>query len=201
LIDFTLSQLVMRGCALLFVASLQGFAMAAAAYALGDQGPRQDGRLTLAPLAHLDALGALLALVFSVGWAKWVAIDPRKLRHGRIDLLLVVLAGIAAIMLGVLALRLIRPLILPILPFTPAASAFALIQTTVGLGARFAVLSLVPVPPLAGGQLLVALFPRVGDVVPRFGLGLGVMLAALIAAGVVDPALDSAAGFLLRFVS
>jgi Zn-dependent protease len=186
LIDFTLSQMVMRGCALLFIASLQGFALAASAYALGDHGPRQDGRLTLNPLVHLDALGALLALIFSIGWAKWVVIDPRKLRHGRIDLGLVVIAGLAAIWLGLRALRLIRPLLLPLLPDTAAASTFAVMETTVVVGARLAALSLLPVPPLAGGQLLVALFPRLHNVVPRIEIALGVILGALIVTGVLD---------------
>jgi Zn-dependent protease len=186
LIDFTLSQMVMRGCALLFIASLQGFALAASAYALGDHGPRQDGRLTLNPLVHLDALGALLVLIFSIGWAKWVVIDPRKLRHGRIDLGLVVIGGLAAIWLGLRALRLIRPLLLPLLPDTAAASTFAWMETTVVVGARLAALSLLPVPPLAGGQLLVALFPRLRDVVPRIEIALGVILGALIVTGVLD---------------
>jgi len=186
LIDFTLSQMVMRGCALLFIASLQGFALAASACALGDQGPRQDGRLTLNPLVHLDGLGALLALIFSVGWAKWVVIDPRKLRHGPIDLGLVVIAGLAAIWLGLRALRLIRPLLLPLLPDTAAASTFALVQTTVVVGARLAALSLLPVPPLAGGQLLVALFPRLRAVLPRVEIALGVILGALIVTGVLE---------------
>lgn len=186
MIDFTLSQMVMRGCALLFIASLQGFALAASAYVLGDQGPRQDGRLTLNPLVHLDGLGALLALIFSVGWAKWVVIDPRKLRHGRIDLGLVVIAGLAAIWLGLRALRLIRPWLLPLLPDTAAASTFAVIQTTVVVGARLAALSLLPVPPLAGGQLLVALFPALRDVAPRVEIGLGVILGALIVTGVLE---------------
>jgi Zn-dependent protease len=201
LIDFTLSQMVMRGCALLFIASLQGFALAASAYALGDPGPRQDGRLTPNPLMHLDALGALLALIFSIGWAKWVVIDPRKLRHGRIDLGLVVIAGLAAIWLGLRALRLIRPLLLPLLPDTAAASTFALIQTTVVVGARLAALSLLPVPPLAGGQLLVALFPWLRDVVPRIEIALGVILGALIVTGVLDRVYVTVFAVVLRIFS
>src|SRR6516165_496890 len=114
----------MRLCAVLFVSALQGAAMAAAACVLGDQGPRHDGRLTLNPLAQLDLLGGFVALVFSIGCAKWIAIDPRELRRGRIDLVLVIVAGLAAILLGVLALRLVRPLLLPLLPDTAAATAF-----------------------------------------------------------------------------
>jgi membrane-associated protease RseP (regulator of RpoE activity) len=200
LIDLTLSQLVMRGCALLFFVSLHGFAMAAAASALGDQGPRRDGRLTFNPFAHLDLLGGAVALVFSVGWAKWLAIDPRELRHGRLDLLLIPIAGLAAILLGATVLRLARPLLLPLLPFTPAASSYALIQTTIGLGMNSAVLGLLPIPPLAGGHLVVALFPQLADVVPRFELALGLMLGLLIATGVLTRPLGPVVELLLRIL-
>jgi Zn-dependent protease len=200
-IDLTLSQLIMRACAVLFVCALQGAAMAAAACALGDQGPRHDGRRTLNPVQHVDVLGGLVAVIFSVGWAKWVVIDPRELRHGRLDLVLVVLAGLAAILLGVLALRLLRPLLLPLLPDTAAATTFELIRTTVELGAWFAVLGLVPVPPLAGGQLVVALMPGLRERLQRAQLLLGLILAALIATGMVTRALDPLFGLVLGFVS
>jgi Zn-dependent protease len=114
-IDFTLSQLLMRACAVLLVSTLQGWAMAMAAGALGDAGPEHDGRLTIDPLRHVDMLGGAVALIFSIGWARWMAVDPRALRHGRFDLLLVVGAGFAAIVLGVLGLRFVRPLLLPLL--------------------------------------------------------------------------------------
>jgi Zn-dependent protease len=196
-IDLTLSQLVMRLCAVLFISTLQGLAMAAAAGALGDAGPRQDGRLSIDPLRHVDLLGGLVALVFSVGWAKWLTIDPRALRHGRIDLVLVVIAGVAAILLGVLALRLVRPLLLPLLPDSAAAADFALTETAIELGVSFAVLSLVPVPPLAGGQLVVAIMPKLAEKLPNVQLFLGLILAVLIAVGVVGRVLDPAVALVL----
>ena len=88
MINFTLSQLLMRLGAVLLVATVQGFALAAAARALGDDGPKHDGRLSIDPLRHLDLIGGAVGLIFAVGWARWVAIDPRALRHGRFDLLL-----------------------------------------------------------------------------------------------------------------
>ena len=54
LIDFTLQQLVLRLFALLFIAGIHGAAVSATAVALGDQGPRHDGRLSLNPFVHLD---------------------------------------------------------------------------------------------------------------------------------------------------
>jgi Zn-dependent protease len=199
-IDFTLSQLVMRICAVLLVSTLQGWALSAAACALGDAGPKHDGRLTIDPLRHVDLLGGAVALIFAVGWGKWVAIDPRALRRGRFDLLLVVFAGFAAVVLGVLALRFVRPFLLPLLPDTAAATAFALIQIIIELGLWFALFGLLPLPPLSGGHLLVAVVPKLRDRLPGIELFLGLILAALVASGVVTRALDPAFLSLMTFV-
>jgi Zn-dependent protease len=199
-IDFTLSQLLMRVCAVLFVSTLQGWALAAAAGALGDAGPKQDGRLRIDPLRHIDLLGGVVALIFAVGWSRWVAIDPRKLRHGRFDLIFVVVAGFAAIVLGVEALRFARPFVLLLLPDTAAAAGFALIQTIIEVSLWFALFGLLPLPPLAGGHLLVAVMPKLLDWLPRIQLFLGLILAGLVSTGWVTHALDPAFRLLMRFV-
>jgi Zn-dependent protease len=199
-IDLTLSQLLMRACAVLLVSGLQGWAIAAAAGALGDAGPRHDGRLTFDPLWQIDVLGGLVGTIFAVGWAKWVAVDPRALRRGPFDLMLVVVAGFAAIVLGVLVLRFGRPLLLPLLPDTAAATAFTLIQTIIELGLWFALFGLLPLPPLAGGHLLVALVPKLRERLPGFQLFLGLILAALVATGVVTRVLDPAYRLLFGLV-
>src|SRR5215472_11941840 len=60
---------------------------AAVADFLGDPGPRNAGRLTLNPLAHLDPAGALVLIIsslagFGIGWGKPVPVSPWKLRRG-----------------------------------------------------------------------------------------------------------------------
>ncbi len=59
LTDYSLQQLVLRLLAMVFVAAVHGVAVAGAAVAMGDPGPRYDGRLTPNPLRHLDMLGTL----------------------------------------------------------------------------------------------------------------------------------------------
>jgi Zn-dependent protease len=199
-INFTLSQLLMRLCAVLLISALQGFAIAATARALGDAGPRHDGRLTVDPLRHVDFIGGAVALIFAVGWARWVAVDPRTLRHGRLDLVLVACAGFAAVVLGAVALRFGRPFLLPLLPDTAAATAFALIQAIIEVGLGSALLGLLPLPPLAGGHLLVALAPKLRERLPGTELFLGLIVAALVATGVVDGVLDPAFRFLMVLV-
>jgi Zn-dependent protease len=199
-IDLTLSQLLMRAGAVLMVSALQGFAIAAAAGVLGDAGPRHDGRVTIDPLRQVDLLGGLVGMIFLAGWGRWVAIDPRALRHGRLDLLLVVVAGFSAIVLGVLVLRFARPLLLPFLPDTAAATAFTLIQTIIELGLWFALFGLLPLPPLAGGHLLIALVPNLRERLSGIQLFLGLILAAVVATGVVTRVLDPAYRLLFSLV-
>lgn len=183
MIDFTVSQLVMRGCAVLFASTVHGLALAAAACALGDKTPRHDGRLTIDPLLHVDAIGGLVALAFLIGWPKWIDIDPRALRHGRAGVVVVIAAGVAALVIAALVLRLIRPLLLPLLPDTAASAAFVLIETAMDTTLLFALVSLVPVPPLAAGHIWFALVPAWRERDWRIDFYLDVMLAVLVITG------------------
>ena len=200
MIDFTLSQLVMRICAVLVVATLQGWGGAFAASVLGDKGPRHEGRLSINPLQHVDLLGGAVALIFAVGWSKWVSVDPRALRGGRGGLLVVAAASFAALLLGVIALRSTRPYILLALGDTGAATAFQLIQTTIEMAVSFAVLGLLPLPPLSAGHLLIALAPQWRERLARVHLFLGLGLAALIATGAASGLLDPAVRSLLSSI-
>jgi Zn-dependent protease len=184
LTDYSLQQLVLRLLAMVFIAAVHGIAVAGTACALGDPGPRYDGRLTASPLHHLDVLGTL-AGVFSAGWIRPIAIDPAELRTGRIGLVLVVLAGVAATLVSVAALRLIRPYLLPLLPDTTSALVFAFIETIGELGLWFALVNVLPLPPLTGSHLLVAIAPQWRDRLRRAQPYAAVLLAALAVAGVV----------------
>jgi Zn-dependent protease len=189
LIDFSPQQLVLRFCALLFIAGVHGLAVAATAVALGDPGPRQDGRLTFNPFAHLDILGGISAVLFSLGWIRPIAIEPEKLRPGRAGLALVVIAGAAATLLGAFALRLVRPMILPLLPDTASALAFALIETTGQLSIWFALFNLLPVPCLTGSHLLVIVMPQWRDAIRKLQPFAAVLLAVLAATGLITGSL------------
>jgi len=183
LIDVSLQQLVLRLFALLLIAGVHGVAVAGTAVALGDPGPRQDGRLTCNPLAHLDIVGGVLVALFSVGWIRPIAIDPEQLRLGRAGLVLVVIAGAAATLVSALALRLVRPMILPLLPDTASALSFALIETTAQLSLWFALFNLLPLPCLTGNHLLVAAMPRRRDAIRKLQPFAAVLLAVLAAIG------------------
>jgi Zn-dependent protease len=181
--DLTLQQLVLRLVAYVFIAAVHGFAVAAVAVAIGDQGPRYDGRLRINPLTHLDIIGTASGVLFSVGWIRPIAIDPFELRLGRLGLAVVVVAGAAATLISAVALRLVRPFLLPLLPDTASATAFALIETIGELSAWFALTNLLPLPPLTGSHLLAAAVPAYGKVIAKVAPYSGLALALVAATG------------------
>jgi Zn-dependent protease len=182
--DLTLQQLVLRFIAYVFIAAVHGLAVAAVAVAMGDQGPRHDGRLTANPLAHLDIIGTVSGVLFSVGWVRPIAIDAAELRLGRAGLIVAVAAGAAATLAGALVLRLARPFLLPLLPDTASATAFALIEITCELSVWFALVNLLPLPPLTGAHLLVAAMPAWDKVIRRYETHAGVVLAVVAFTGI-----------------
>src|SRR5512136_1219703 len=75
------ATLIARLIVLVITFTIHEFAHAWTATQLGDETPRQYGRLTLNPLAHLDPMGSLLLLVAGFGWAKPVPINPYALNR------------------------------------------------------------------------------------------------------------------------
>jgi Zn-dependent protease len=73
------ATLIARLIVLVITFTIHEFAHAWTATQLGDETPRQYGRLTLNPLVHLDPMGSLLLLVVGFGWAKPVPINPYAL--------------------------------------------------------------------------------------------------------------------------
>jgi Zn-dependent protease len=80
--------------------SIHESAHALMALILGDDGPRNDGRLSLNPLGQMAPMGGMVALILAflsslpLGWGKPVRFDALKLRFGpNIGMILVALAG------------------------------------------------------------------------------------------------------------
>jgi Zn-dependent protease len=73
------ATLIARLIVLVVSFTIHEFSHAWSATQLGDETPRQYGRLTLNPLAHLDPMGSLLLLLVGFGWAKPVPINPYAL--------------------------------------------------------------------------------------------------------------------------
>ena len=167
---------------------------------MGNSGPRYDDRLTLNPLRHIDPIGGLLTVLFTVGWIRPVAVDPGRLRAGQAGLLaMVVGASCATIALAVL-LRLMRAFVLNMLPDTAAATLFVFVETVGQLCVSFTVFNLLPLPLLSGQHILVAVLPQRRDTLRRAQPYFAVLLALLIATGVVARLLAPAEAAIARVI-
>jgi len=135
---------------------------------LGDKAPREAGRITLNPLAHLDPLGTGLLLVttffgYPLGWGKPVQTDPDTYtvepRKG------VALVAMAGPLMNLLTAILLAPIArwffnggVPIGPVT--LFLFALILITMLVNLSLFCFNLVPVHPLDGSHIAAWLLPK-----------------------------------------
>ena len=161
--------LVLTLPAIIIAITFHEFAHAFVADKLGDDLPRKQGRLTLNPLKHLDPIGSLMLLFAGFGWGKPVNTNPYNYRRTismKKGSALVALAGPVMNF----ALALVFAIIYAFLsrltgPFWTSynslgvtiVSMFRLCYTiNVGLG----VFNLIPLPPLDGSKILIALLPE-----------------------------------------
>ncbi len=144
---------------------------------LGDDTARRLGRVSLNPVVHTDPIGTLLlpliAMVSNapiIGWAKPTPVNTRNLRHPRRDNILITAAGPARN----LTIAVAAAITLQALPGGAAGSGFDVMTPlnmiatqALFLNVLLAVFNMLPIPPLDGGQILMALLP------PRVAMRLG----------------------------
>jgi len=136
---------------------------------LGDPTAKQQGRLTLNPIPHLDLFGSFLVPVtlwlfsagsFVFGWAKPVPYNPYNLRDQKRGPALVAIAGPLSNLLIAIIFGLIFKFIWPFVAFTANAELVQIVFTAIIIiNIVLAVFNLIPIPPLDGSKILFALLP------------------------------------------
>lgn len=139
---------------LLVSITIHEFAHAWVADRLGDPTPRYQGRVTLNPLAHLDPIGTLALLLVGFGWGKPVEFDPYNLKNPVQDAAKIALAGPASNIILALGLSFLISL------DQTGALIDLLLQSVLYINVVLAIFNLVPIHPLDGGKILIALLPR-----------------------------------------
>lgn len=150
---FNLEEIPYVVAVLLIAFTVHEFSHAYVAYKFGDPTAKNQGRVTLNPMKHLDPFGTILLLIAGFGWAKPVPVNRFYFKNPRLAGVLVSAAGplsnlvVAAIGYAILYSFLAsgQPIPVYVEPFI-----YKLIELNVVLF----VFNLIPLPPLDGYRIV-----------------------------------------------
>lgn len=166
--------------------TIHEFSHAYTAYKLGDNTSKDEGRLTLNPLKHIDWLGLFLIAVAGFGWAKPVSFNPDNLKNKHRDEILISIAGpISNFILAVLFFVIARMLYF-VDYFNATTLGLEIIQLIVIWGVinfSLFVFNLIPIPPLDGSHLYLTYLKDINPklMINMYKYGTLVLLAIIIA--------------------
>ena len=139
---------------LLFALVFHEFSHGWVAYKLGDPTARNQGRLTLNPIAHLDPIGSMMILFVGFGWAKPVPVDSRYLANPRKDMMKIALAGPASNLL----LAFLGGILIRLTGYAGPLTSMLILFTQINIS--LAVFNMIPIPPLDGSQIFSGIMIR-----------------------------------------
>ena len=151
--DINLQDIIIRTIAVLVAIIPHEMAHGYAAYLCGDETAKNDGRLSLNPLHHLDPIGTICLIFFKFGWAKPVMINPNNFRDRKKGTFLVSIAGVLTnFILAIIAVIIMKYIRL-------SDFVFELFMNIFWFNTILGVFNLIPIPPLDGSKLLFSFLP------------------------------------------
>ncbi len=193
-----LQSMVVAVPAIMMAVILHEYAHGWMAYRMGDSTAKEEGRLTLNPIPHIDPFGTLIfpALLIILnspvlfGWAKPVPINPMRFRDLKVGTFFVSVAGIGMnVLLALLFGMLVRLINHGYLDFLGAYVLEPLLLFSVKavlVNLVLAVFNAIPIPPLDGSRALMSFFSlRYWEMFYRFEMYGFLIITVLIFTGVI----------------
>lgn len=133
------------------------------AHMCGDSTSKEQGRVTLNPLKHIDPLGFMMLIVAGFGWAKPVQFNEQNLRNPKTDVIKIALAGPLSNAVIAMVLSVVFALIYKSAPsqLTPSMQILSeVFYYAIYINWALFIFNLIPIPPLDGSHLLLSQFKR-----------------------------------------
>lgn len=152
----TLIYYAMMAAASLISITLHECAHGYTALLMGDDTAKNNGRLTLNPIKHIDLFGLIMLIVMRIGWAKPVPVNPNNFTERKKGMFLVSIAGpLTNMLLAVIAGRL--AVFFYAMDLNYYLIMFLLLFTRLNLG--YGIFNILPFTPLDGSKLFASLLP------------------------------------------
>lgn len=161
-------------------------------YWLGDPTAKNQGRLTLNPLKHLDPMGSLLILIAGFGWAKPVPVNPNYYKNRKVGMALTALAGPMSNILMAYLFYVVYKILYYVGVYnawTGGGFSFLMLVLSyvVVINVSLAVFNLLPVPPLDGSRIFLFFLPeKLYFSATKYERYIFIVVALLIFFGVLD---------------
>ena len=149
--------LIVRAIVFIVTIPVHEAAHAWAADRLGDPTARYRGRLTLNPAAHFDLMGCIAMLLFGIGWAKPVPINPMNFENRKKGMALSAAAGpLSNILLATISMIFAKLVLYAsaLTGFGVVISAlYTIFITMCSINISLAIFNLLPIPPFDGSRI------------------------------------------------
>ncbi len=142
------------------------FSHAFIAHICGDSTSKDQGRVSLNPIKHIDPLGFIVLLIAGFGWAKPVQFNEKNLKNPGIDVMKIAAAGPLSNALLAIILSILFSIFISVLPVyhsrgIQVVSEVVLYAIYINWG--LFIFNLIPLPPLDGSHLLFNYFRKYPD--------------------------------------
>ncbi len=186
--NFDLARILKYLPGIILGLTVHEFCHALVAHRCGDSTSKDQGRVTLNPLKHIDTLGFIMLIVAGFGWAKPVQFNEQNLRNPKTDIIKIALAGplsnaVIAMILSVLFSLLSSHVHVSYSLGMRTVSEIFLYAIYINWG--LFIFNLIPLPPLDGSHLLFSQlrrFPAIYDGLYKYGsfLLFGLVIASVL---------------------
>lgn len=163
--DFT--DIIIGLCVSAFVVfciiPIHEFAHAFVANKLGDETAKNNGRLTLRPMSHINWIGAIMILLVGFGYAEPVPVNIRNVRmqNKKLAMALIALAGpvsnLIVAFFSVFIMFFLNNIVHSESIMVSSFITFFYYNALINI--NLAVFNFIPVPPLDGSRILFAVLP------------------------------------------
>jgi len=174
---YILSNILVQIVGIAVAISVHEFGHAYSAHLLGDDTAKMYGRMTLNPAKHLDIMGLIAMIIFHIGWAKPVPVNPNNFKNYKVGNTIVSLAGVTANIITAIICILINK-------YVNMYAINLIAQYVIVYNVGFAAFNLLPIPPLDGWGVISSFIPyKYNELVYKYESMSSIIFLVLIITG------------------